>query len=593
MESATGSRRFPCDACRRRKVRCDYARPCDRCQSYNLVCTYDSVRKKRGPKKGKGAVVEQLRAESRGVRSQSDSPAATDRSPSRQNWQDGTEYSLDGYMGPSPATAITSPAVPDALTNVAGPAEISDDNYLTFDEFAHIILGSSGPEDLNANRDETYTNSSPAQLHNLLSSIDSNTPIPIQNPFFEINAITERGVSLFFSHLYPIYPILDENEIRTALLAPSEMPQATACMLLAMCAMSLVHVERWPHMSNEQRAVHARKYIRRCQQIRMHSNFIEEATFEDILCSLFIAVTYFELKCRKASWFYVREAITLAHATSLHLVSRDLALSDTERLRKQRTYALLFITERGAAVLDNFPVTILSPPPLPGEPIPGEDPAIILGLNGLHHLFSLLDFDFVHLWNNLASLSSADSGLPELSRLQEHLRQNLNIHGISDIQRADVLITQQWLRLVFWQAALRLGLISSSAEDSALTYHYPITIASSLCEIVKSLPPVAIQVHGLGIFEKQFEIAYSLLDALTLSGATQPADHYETLRYLLLSLSASPNSRQIYVRTLEKKMGGGPEGNSEQKYRHIAGVQLLRDDGSIRQLSRRASVVNT
>lgn len=93
-------------------------------------------------------------------------------------------------------------------------------------------------------------------------------------------------------------------------------------------------------------------------------------------------------------------------------------------------------------------------------------------------------------------------------------------------------------------------------------------------------------------FEKQFEIAYSLLDALTLSGATQPADHYETLRYLLLSLSASPNSRQIYVRTLEKKMGGGPEGTSEQqKYRHLAGVQLLRDDGSIRQPSRRASVI--
>lgn len=84
-----------------------------------------------------------------------------------------------------------------------------------------------------------------------------------------------------------------------------------------------------------------------------------------------------------------------------------------------------------------------------------------------------------------------------------------------------------------------------------------------------------------------------MLDALTLSGETQPADHYETLRYLLLSLSASPNSRQIYVRTLEKKMGGGPEGNSEQKYRHLAGVQLLRDDGSLRQLSRRASVVNT
>ena len=98
-----------------------------------------------------------------------------------------------------------------------------------------------------------------------------------------------------------------------------------------------------------------------------------------------------------------------------------------------------------------------------------------------------------------ASLTGGERGFPELSRLQAHLRQDLGIQGLSDIQRADVLITQQWLRLVFWQAALRLGLISSSAADSAFTYHYPVEIASSLCEIVKSLPPVAIQVHGLGI----------------------------------------------------------------------------------------------
>lgn len=499
MDPVTNGRRLPCDACRRRKVRCNYAKPCDRCQSYNLVCTFDSVRKKRGPKKGRGAVVDRLREESRSAFSRSESPREADGSPSQHGWRDETSYSVDGYAGASSVPAVTPPAAAGARINLPENAVSNEEDYLTFDEFAHIILGSSGQEDFASNREDAYTNSSPAQLHNLLSSIDSNTPLPLQNPSFEVNAITERGVSLFFSHLYPIYPVLDENEIRTSLLSPSEMPHSTACMLLAMCAMSLVHVESWPHMSSEQRAVHARKYIRQCQHIRMNVNFIEEASFADILCSLFIAVTYFELKCRKASWFYVREAITLAHATSLHLVASDPSLSEIERLRKQRAYALLFITERGAAVLDNFPVTILSPPMLPSDAIPGEDPAISLGLSGLHHLFSLLDFDFVHLWNDLASLSNNDRGLPQLSRLQQHLRRDLGIQGVSDIQRADVLVTQQWLRLVFWQAALRLGLISSSAADTAFTYRYPIEIASSLCEIVKSLPPVAIQVHGLGI----------------------------------------------------------------------------------------------
>lgn len=269
-------------------------------------------------------------------------------------------------------------------------------------------------------------------------------------------------------------------------------------------------------------------------------------------------------------------------------------------------------------------MTILSPPYLSTDTFLDENPTVSRGLSSLLNLFSLLDFDSVQLWNDLASLSGPERGFPELSRLQSHLRQDPGVQGLSDIQRADVLVTQQWLRLIFWQAALRLGRISSSNADPAFTYPYPLDIASSLCEIVKSLPPVAIQVHGLGIvcitilkpflpslflqteknfqkrsshlfsltplflrtikFEKQFEIAYSLLDALTLSNATtQPATaaHYETLRYLLLSLSASPNSRQIYVRTLEKKMGGGPEGLNEQKYRHLAGVQLLRDDGSI------------
>jgi hypothetical protein len=393
-----------------------------------------------------------------------------------------------------------TPAEGFGQINATAPGFMNDDDYLTFDEFAHVILGSS------AQLPPTHVHipqatSSPAQFADLFSNIHSGTipPTPTHNPTFELNSITERSIDLFFSHLYPIYPILDERAIRSSLSNPLELDSASNCMLLSMCAMTLVHVDKWPSMSTEQRAVHARKCIRQCQEIRMNTNFIENATFEDILCSLFIAVTYFELKCRKASWFFVREAITLAHATGLHLASQDTSLGATERIQKQRTYAILFITERGAAVLDSFPVTILSPPTMSCDIFLDEDPSVSRGLSGLHSLFSLLNFDFVQLWNELASLTGGERGFPELSRLQVHLRQDLGIQGLSDIQRADVLITQQWLRLVFWQAALRLGLISSSAADTAFTYHYPVEIASSLCEIVKSLPPVAIQVHGLGI----------------------------------------------------------------------------------------------
>ena len=52
-----------CDACRRRKVRCDDGtRPCQGCNSSRLRCTYDGSSKKRGPKRGiTGYVISMLR----------------------------------------------------------------------------------------------------------------------------------------------------------------------------------------------------------------------------------------------------------------------------------------------------------------------------------------------------------------------------------------------------------------------------------------------------------------------------------------------------------------------------------------------------
>ena len=63
MEIPRERGRRPCDQCRRRKVRCDYLKPCHRCQTARLLCTAMAVRKKRGRKPGSGVVVEQLQKE--------------------------------------------------------------------------------------------------------------------------------------------------------------------------------------------------------------------------------------------------------------------------------------------------------------------------------------------------------------------------------------------------------------------------------------------------------------------------------------------------------------------------------------------------
>lgn len=398
---------------------------------------------------------------------------------------------------------------------------------------------------------------------------------------YETTPLIERGVELFFSHLYPIYPFLSREATLRWLANPRTLTKSQKTLIWSISALSMVAVDDWADLGSEQRIAFSRQSIRKCQQLRVGWDFAEESCFEDVLTSLFIGVAYFDFKCRKASWTFVREAIALATAAGLHDPATYSQWSAEEQVHRRRAYAILYITERGAAIMDFFPVSILVPPVLSTSTLPAEDPSVGPSLSALHQLFSLLDLKFVRLWNDPSHTAFGGSIYADLHMLQDHLRElKFDERPLSDIQRADVLITQQWLRLIFWQAALRQGLISSIADNIVFGYDYPIAIAMDLQAVVRTLTPVAIQVHGLGIFEKQFEVAYSLMDALAHSKIAQP-EHYECLRFLLLSLSASPSSRQIYVKTLENKMSG------PQKYRNLSGVELLRDES--RQSSRRQS----
>ncbi|KAF2724479.1 hypothetical protein K431DRAFT_145150 [Polychaeton citri CBS 116435] len=625
----------PCDQCRRRKVRCNYATPCDRCTSYGLTCTRELIRKKRGPKKGRGTILQQLRSEThrsppststvshakspapeindgsntsmvRSPRSdfvqRQDAPNPSPEMDQRSHHHRGSRGSLVGHG--SVPTSSSRPLAP--LNWAHSPPSLDPlDDYFTFDEFTQSVLAGTAfanPHDHDHDHSSHHgsfsatgpdipglLNHATPQSMPAVSPYDTNlnaqtpqTPhtgratiaaaIGPDTDFQATSAIIQKAVDHFFTNMYPVYPIVLESRVRGWLQHSPTPNRSEACLVWAICALTLTLCDDWPGLGSEQRSTTARRFMRRILVERLDIPTHTEAPMDpDIITSLFLATTYFDLKQRNTSSFYLRESITQSQI--LHRRGEAYGIqTEEEMIMRKRTLALLFITDRGNSVLHGFPVTFALPPSMPSEVLAGEDPTIALGLRSLHGLFALLDQKFVRLWSEQSYDAFVDRGLGDLSLLQEHLRQPISTAGITDIQRADILITQQWLRLVFWQAGLRQGLISTTATDPAFTYVYPIEIAMKLCDIVKTLPPVAVQVHGLGVFEKVFEIAYSLMDTLTLSGTSQ-AEHQECLRYLLLSLSASPKSRQIYVKTLEKKMDDGP-----QKYRHLANVQLLRED---------------
>lgn len=50
-----------CDACHRRKVKCDGTTPCRNCNTATLTCTYNAVPQKKGPKGSRAKVISALR----------------------------------------------------------------------------------------------------------------------------------------------------------------------------------------------------------------------------------------------------------------------------------------------------------------------------------------------------------------------------------------------------------------------------------------------------------------------------------------------------------------------------------------------------
>ncbi|KAK3370080.1 putative maltose fermentation regulatory protein [Podospora didyma] len=54
-----------CDACHRRKVKCDGINPCKNCASSQLSCTYNAIPQKKGPKGSRAKVITELRANQR------------------------------------------------------------------------------------------------------------------------------------------------------------------------------------------------------------------------------------------------------------------------------------------------------------------------------------------------------------------------------------------------------------------------------------------------------------------------------------------------------------------------------------------------
>ncbi|KAK2629844.1 hypothetical protein QTJ16_000664 [Diplocarpon rosae] len=512
-------RRTVCDHCRRRRIRCDGEFPCVQCGHASLTCRREHVPRKRGPKRGNGRVLNELRA-----------------------------LEVDG--APVSEEHVHVPGSNTTGSHSSGPSSI--DQWISDSADARASVSPT------TSQQRWHAIASEPQLTEEPSSIFTSDQFrPISPSYFHL---IPSCIDLFYEHIYPIMPLVHIPTLRSS--STRALNRSEKNLLYSLCALTSTHMSgksiTAPGPPSWEAA--GRFFLDECISVRKSYDFIEDKSLSAVISSYFVSTAFFELNQNRKSWYYLREALTMGQDLRLHDEKSYAGLSPAEILCRQRTFWILYVTERSFAILRHKPLTLSKTPLFPSSVHSYESPSTHTGFMHLVNSYHLLDSSFVDTWNEV---TSAPTSTLTYTALQNQLSQPQPSHvSIPDIQKADILVTQQWLRLIVWQSSMRQGLLSSTASDESMTFAYPLKIAHSLLSALSSLPTTSIEVHGMGIFEKIFEIGNTMLDVTHACGRSIPSASHgvaqDPFAVFVKTLSQTPNSQRQFANLLLAKAAEKP-----------------------------------
>ncbi|KIM92954.1 hypothetical protein OIDMADRAFT_173626 [Oidiodendron maius Zn] len=344
------------------------------------------------------------------------------------------------------------------------------------------------------------------------------------SPLVPIDVI-ERCVNAFFTNRYLIMPILNRHHVYATLSHLHDSPEQYG-LITALCAVVMIQPELLQPVSGGDlldlaQAPSTEIFIQETLRARQFFNFLELPSLASVQTSFFLFAALFALDRDRTAWHYLREAIALLQTQRLDEEATYAELLDEKYATScRRTFWLLFITERAYALQRNHQLTIKRTIGLPTVN-PGPEANILHGFLDLIYLFQNFDERFLSLWN----LSSTDSDVSPhcFIQLQNTLEVALpQVFRRTDVQKADLFVTRQWLKAMVWRLCLFRKLLSSGTANECMTFNYPIAIARGIAVVSSILPTKAFEVNGVGILEKVFDIGCSLADVLLLYGNSIP-----------------------------------------------------------------------
>jgi hypothetical protein len=417
-------------------VRCDGNQPCSRCAAASWQCTYLKTHGKSGPKGPRRTTEAAIRR----LQERSKSNHEDSRSNSEASFDLGSPSSGEfPYIEPLPPVITADVDMPGWPDVVSSP-------------FATVY---KEPQRISTSCISQY-----------------------------LDIYQARG--------YGIWPVVDAEALTARLLTHQDDTEAYA-LATAICAaiVSQFSIDAEPGSPVEGHyRVSSATFAAEAQKARTDSDHLEHISVSSILGSFFLHVHSANVGRMNASTVFLGEAIFKAHIIGLHKASYYELMIPEVVQHHLRIYWLLFITERAHSIQHDVPTTLKRAPDLP--PLENlNDGSVTPAFVQLCRLFNILDVTIT------ADPATARSALAVAQQQLSSDEASLSLEN--ELQRADISMTQQWMRIFLWQHALNVTSLSSKHNSNEFSFSFPAQVAQNVLSNLSGLSKASVEAHGPGM----------------------------------------------------------------------------------------------
>ncbi|KAI4853748.1 hypothetical protein E4T44_00642 [Aureobasidium sp. EXF-8845] len=389
--------------------------------------------------------------------------------------------------------------------------------------------------------------------YNLFAAMhEQNVPQSIATAEIWPNTISQEAllpwIDIYFKRLHPTVPVLSRTAVyQEMLLRTHHQDPHFGAMLLALCAFAMTQPVQIDEIaSTPSRSAQARMLLEESIKMRMTVDFGENPSVYMILTSFFIFACLFGNDQHKAAHHRLREAVDLANSLSMHLPQAYDSLDIETREQWLRTYLVLAyalqkrhsIGFRGSPAVNAYFMRAFGSP----KSTMNQDQTDTLGMTGLLYLmetFDAIDESVVECWAGYCRYSDGRCETFDrrqairMFRAQQRAREGCLTGSLSfepsasllpmpqllESQQADISVTQFWLTNRLWELCMSHGLLLENSDHAELRFDFAYHIANDLVSVCDSRSLSSMEVHGVGLIEKIYDITMSLIKAMGSSTA--------------------------------------------------------------------------